>query len=145
MINDVARAFFEAMATRPVCVELPEECEERDEGKNVGKLKMSLYGTRDAAMNWQEEVARQMKKWGFKRGKYNPCLYFHEEWNVKVLVHGDDFVSVGKRSQVNKFKDKLEGRFELKTNIVGKGPDEKKEARILNRIVRITDGGWEYE
>ena len=54
-----------------------------------------------------------MKKWGFKRGKYNPCLYFHEEWNVKVLVHGDDFVSVGTRSQVNKFKDKLEGRFEL--------------------------------
>ena len=28
MINDVARAFFKAKATRKICVELPEECPE---------------------------------------------------------------------------------------------------------------------
>ena len=33
---------------------------------NVGHLKMSLYGTRDAAMSWQEEVAREMVKWVLK-------------------------------------------------------------------------------
>ena len=43
----------------------------------VGRLRMSLFGTRDAAMNWQEEVAREMLKAGFRRGRYNPCLYFH--------------------------------------------------------------------
>ena len=51
---------------------------------------MSLYGTRDAAMNWQEEVAREMQKWGFQRGRYNPCLYYHKQSGVMALVHGDD-------------------------------------------------------
>ena len=67
MINDVARAFFEAEAVWQVCIEPPEEdrCP-KDQGKDlVGLLKMSLYGTRDAAKNWQDEVARVMKKWGF--------------------------------------------------------------------------------
>ena len=78
MINDVARAFFEAPAVRQVCVELPEEdllSSDRSLDR-VGHLAMSLYGTRDAAMNGQEEVAKEMKRWGFKRGQYNPCLYW---------------------------------------------------------------------
>ena len=77
MVNDVARAFFEAKAIRKLCVELPSERPESCGGYNVGLLRQSLYGTRDAAMNWQEEVAREMKNWGFDRGQYNPCLYTH--------------------------------------------------------------------
>ena len=53
MINDVARAFFEAPAVRQVCVELPDE-DLSSSGRNldkVGHVAMSLYGTRDAAMN----------------------------------------------------------------------------------------------
>ena len=56
---------------------------------------MSLYGTRDAVMNWQEAVAKEMLRWGFRRGKYNPCLYWHAESGLMTLVHGDDFVSTG--------------------------------------------------
>jgi len=55
MINDVARAFFEVPAVRQVCVELPDEDTLDTDRKfdNVGHLQMSLYGTRDAAMDWQ--------------------------------------------------------------------------------------------
>ncbi len=60
MINDVSRALFEAPAVRNICVVIPpEDLEEADKiHDKVGHLRMSLYGTRDAAMNWQEEVAR---------------------------------------------------------------------------------------
>ena len=53
MVNDVSRAFFEAPAVRQVCVELPtEDVTNADRlADNVGHLQMSLYGTRDAAMN----------------------------------------------------------------------------------------------
>ena len=53
MANDVARAFFEAPAARNACVEiLAEDMAEEDKRHNkVGHLRMSLYGTRDAAMN----------------------------------------------------------------------------------------------
>ena len=70
LTNDVARAFPEAPIRRDVCMELP--LEDLDEGENpgeyVGLLQMSLYGTRDAATNWQELVAEEMQKIGFKRG-----------------------------------------------------------------------------
>ena len=98
LINDVARAFFEAKAIRKICVELPDKCAESRGGRNVGLLKQSLYGTRDAAMNWQEEVAKEMGKWGFRRGTYNPCLYAHDEWKIQVCLHGDGFASVGSRT-----------------------------------------------
>ena len=121
MINDVARAFFEAKAMRTVCVELPEEGQTQEDRQQdmVGLLKMSLYGTRDAATNWQNEVAKQMAKWGFTRGRYNPCLYHHKELMIQTLVHGDDFVSVGNKDSMLKFKERLEERFEIKTKIVG--------------------------
>ena len=73
MISDVARAFFEADAKRELCVELPAEAKTaKDEAEdNVAFLKKSLYGTRDAAQNFQREVQRFMEASGFKVGKYN--------------------------------------------------------------------------
>ena len=103
MINDVARAFFEAVATREVCVELPPEALTSEDIREdrVGLLQKSLYGKRDAAVNWQETVSRLMAAIGFRRGQYNPCLYVHESRNIQTLIHGDDFVSVGSRKQVD--------------------------------------------
>ena len=59
MVSGAARAFLEAPAVRRVRVGLPDEDVTRDDvlKYNVGHLKMSLYGTRGAAMNWPEEVA----------------------------------------------------------------------------------------
>ena len=113
----------------------------------MGLLKMSLYGTRDAANNWQEEIAKFMLGDGFTRGKYNPCLYWHPKRRVKSLVHGDDFVSVGRRSAVYEFNRRLASRFEIKTCVIG--TDTKKgevsEGKVLNRMVRCTDQGFELE
>ena len=126
---------------------------------SVGHLQMSLYGTRDAAMNWQGEVAKEMKGWGFTRGRYNPCLYWRREWGLMTMVHGDDFASVGSREAVHRFRCKLEKRFEIKTQVIGSGnsarhgamraadrqTEEISEGRVLNRIVRWTTKGWEIE
>ena len=87
MINDVSRALFEAPATRHICVEIPkEDLTDADRRHDkVGRLRMSLYGTRHAAMKWQEEVAREMLKAGFQRGKYVPCLYYHQGRNLRTF------------------------------------------------------------
>ena len=58
MYADVSRAYFYAKAIRPVYVQLTDEdVEEGDEGK-CGKLLMSMYGTRDAAMNCSAEYTK---------------------------------------------------------------------------------------
>ena len=64
---------------------------------------------------------------------------------VVTMVHGDDFVSVGRREQIEEFEGWLKDRFEIKTKKVGMDCDLCREARVLNRIVRVTDRGWEYE
>ena len=63
MINDVARAFFEAKANRQVCVELPAEALTGNEsnGEWVAMLEKSLYGTRDAAFNFQRAVKKTLE------------------------------------------------------------------------------------
>ena len=96
-------------------------------------------------MNWQEEAAKEMYKWGFRRGQHNPCLYSHSDRNVRVLLHGDDFASVRNREALRKFKAKMEQRFEIKTSVIGTRSGEAQEARVLNRIIRVTENGWEYE
>ena len=46
---DVKRAYFYARARRPVYIEIPIEDYEPGDELRVGKLNLSLYGTRDAA------------------------------------------------------------------------------------------------
>ena len=116
MIDDVARAFFEAPPIRQVCVELPVEdlsnedkCQDR-----MGHLQMGLYGIREAAMHWQEEVAREMIGWGFRRGRE----------------------SVGYPQAAEEFKRQAESGFEIKTDIIGsdsKAPRTSPGAEDLTR------------
>ena len=172
MVNDVARAFFEAPAIRNVCIEIPNQDHTEADIRHdkVGHLRMSLYGTRDAAMNWQEEVAREMVRIGFARGKYNPCLYFHQKRNLRTFLHGDDFATVGTRDGARWLKEALEKRSEIKTQCIGPGAvvdgnkvdagasmgpavttaygedmKEGSEGRLLNRVLRCTPMGWEVE
>ena len=50
----VSRAYFYAPARRPVYVALPQE--DFEEGM-CGRLNASMYGTRDAAANWEAKYA----------------------------------------------------------------------------------------
>ena len=76
---DVSRAYFYAPAVRPVYVKLPaEDIEEGDEGM-CGRLRVSMYGTRDAALNWAVEHGETLKAAGFKQGVVNPCLFYHQQ------------------------------------------------------------------
>ena len=59
--------FFEAPTKRYVCVELPPEARaESDAEDYVGLLLMSLYGTRDAAANFQAELRKFMLNQSFR-------------------------------------------------------------------------------
>ena len=146
MLNDVSRAFFNAKVTREVYVQLPPEDIGPGEKDMVGKLNLCLYGTRDAAMNWQECVAEHLSKHGFKRGKAYPSLYVHPEKGIHTLIHGDDYVSVGNKEDVNWLKEKLESAFEIKTDIIGYQDEElKQEGKILNRLISVDHTGWKLE
>ena len=58
MYADVSRAYFYAPAVRPVYVRLPSEDKDKNNDGMVGKLNMSMYGTRDAAALGQRNMER---------------------------------------------------------------------------------------
>ena len=87
-----------------------------------------------------------MREWGFEVGRCNPCMYQHVSRKIRCLVHGDDFVCVGRPEDLKWLKAKLSVRFEVKTTTVGPNVQdgEVREARILNRVIRVTPRGWGY-
>ena len=131
MLNDVARACFEAPAIRDICVEIPKEDLTPEDGRHdkVGHLRMSLYGTRDAAVNWQEEVAKALLVLGIPKEVYNPCLYHHKERNLRTFLHGHDLAAGGTRDGANWFRGCLEKRFEINTRVIGAPEEREKEWR----------------
>ncbi len=90
MVNDVRRAYFYAAATREVYVTIPEEDREEGDEARVGRLQLSMYGTRDAARNWQATYTEHLKKIGFTQGRSSPCVFKHKERDLLTMVHGDD-------------------------------------------------------
>ena len=92
---DVRRAYFYARSKRDVHAELPSE--DAEEGY-CGKLVKSMYGTRDAAQNWEMEYTGFMKSLGFAQGIATPCVFYHQERDIRIAVHGDDFTTAGAKA-----------------------------------------------
>ena len=145
MTVDIKRAYFNAEATRQVFVEVPKEDKNDDDGDVVGELRLCLYGTRDAAYNWSETVAAQLKESGYSRGKAFPAVYYRKDTDVAVMVHGDDYLCTGSETALKELKAQLGKSFEIKSSIMGEASHLDKEGKILNRIIRCTTEGWEME
>ena len=61
------------------------------------------------------------------------------------MVHGDDFVAVGRPRDVEWMNSELKDRFQITSTKIGGGASGTKEGRIINRIIRRTNDGWTYE
>ena len=69
----------------------------------------------------------------------------HPQMDLKALVHGDDFVFSGRPEDTKWVQEELANKFEIKTKTIGQQAGNLMEARVLNRVIRITPEGWEYE
>lgn len=142
---DVKKAHLYAKATREVFIDLPPGDEEP--GK-CGRLNYTLYGTRDAAQAWELEYTNTLKEMGFKQGKSSNCVFRHDERNIDVVVHGDDFTILALDKDIDWCKEGLEEKYELKLRGVlgpGRDPRDTTEITILNRVVKWGGQGIEYE
>ena len=144
IVCDVRRAYFYAKISRDVFIELPEE-DPQHGGNLVGKLRLCLYGTRDAARSWQETLSLHLEGIGFKQGRGHPSVFHHPSRNIKALVHGDDYVASGSPEQLTWFKEELEKAYEIQSQRIGMGAGRQREGKVLNRILRCTEAGFEIE
>ncbi len=144
---DVTRAYFNAKIDKdatPTYVNLPNE--DADNQRMCAQLLRHLYGTRMAADGWQEEYSTLLIRLGFRQGVACPNAFFHAERQITCSVHGDDFTSSGPKPALDWLESSIQAEYEVTIGPrLGPGPDDAKEARALNRIVRWCDDRVEYE
>ena len=140
---DVSRAYFHAKAQRPVLIRLPEEDRMGDDAGKVGLMKKSMYGTRDAASNWERDWQEHVKKWGFQLGLSSKNLFHHKENRVSGLTHGDDFVLTGPTKRLTEFEKKMTRVYPIKAKIIGLG--STKSIKTLNRRLHWGKEGIVYQ
>ena len=79
---------------------------------------------------------------GFIQGRASPCCFWHPVWKIRVVVHGDDLTALGTPSMLDLYEAALQKSFEVKIRgRLGEHESDMKEIRVLNRILRITEGG----
>lgn len=145
MTLDVKAAFLYGDTKRDVYIELPKEDPWADDFIWVGKLRKAMYGTRDAPQVWYEEVRALMLLLGFCQSKINPCVYYHEQKDLRVMVHVDDFLCTGEEGELEWFRKQVLKRFEITSKIIGRTADPFGSTVFLGRTIRWTKNGLEIE
>ena len=141
---DVKKAYLYAKVTRPTYVALPPEVAAPP--RVCGRLMVSLYGTRDAAMNWEREYTDTLKAIGLVQGRSSPCIFYCERRDLRVVVHGDDFTVLSDRAGIDFVHAAMKKKYIVKLRgVLGPEHGDDKEIRILNRVLRYTESGLELE
>ena len=112
-----------------------------------GLLHYSLYGTRDAAQNWEEELASTLSDLKLTRGIACPCVWqccIKGEQKV-ATVHGDEKTIRGERSAVEFLVNMTSRTYEIKKQVIGEDADLEKSGRILNRVIEWSRDGITIE
>ncbi len=83
---------------------------------------------------------------GFEQGKACPNVFFHRSRDISCSVHGDDFTSSGPADAPDWLETEVGREYGITVGPrLGPGPNDAKEARALNRVVRWLDDRIEYE
>ena len=95
---DFTLAFPQADLEVPVYMELPAGMElANDSGKSsrsILKLKKSLYGLKQASLNWHNMLKAALLDRGFVESISDPCVYITKD--LIVLVYVDDCILISK-------------------------------------------------
>jgi hypothetical protein len=78
-----------------------------------------------------------MVKLGFSEGDASPNVLRHHDKQITTSVHGDDFTSSGPSDALDWLEAALAEQYELTiAPRMGPGPNDAKEGRVLNRVIR---------
>ena len=134
-ILDVHRAHFHPHAVRETYIELP--AEDFHEGC-VGRLLRTLYGTRDAAHQFDIFFNACVAAAGWTVGTSSPCIYRHETEIAIGWRHGDDSLFAGESHVVDDITEKLSKEMHMKRRAkLGFGEEDDKHTSILNRLISL--------
>ena len=122
-VFDTVAAFLNADPGTEMYISVPEVVvaiglmtqEEAD--KTLYRLGKTMYGNVDAALRYFLKFKRILSELGLIQCVSDPCLFFREDENgillLLVVVHVDDSLITGKKSEVDRFMDEFENYLKI--------------------------------
>ena len=80
----------------------------------AGKLKLCVYGTRDATLKRRETLSRHLFDDGFVRGVGFPTVFVQKEKDTWTFVQRDDYCSTGSSTSLSWLDAVLSKGYEIK-------------------------------
>lgn len=99
----------------------------------IARLICSIYGTRQAALNWYKRFNDILEAFGFTRSTIEAGVYYRG--NLLLLIWADDILMIGSKADIGKAKEEL--KKELKIKELG----EVRDGTFLGMTVRRDRGG----
>jgi transposase InsO family protein len=109
---DVKTAFLHGKIDADVYVAAP--VGQNPNGDLVAKLDKAVYGTKQGAKCWNEEISTHMKSLGFKASYKDQCVWLRNRGGKEmvVLMHVDDqAISGNDMDEIKEFKASLERKY----------------------------------
>ena len=107
-----------------------------------------MYGNQDASHIWQLDYVNQVcgELGGFRRGKHSAALFHNPNQDVRMAVHGDDFVCLSDDDGLKHIDSLLKSKYTAKDmGTLGFEDSDLKSLLLLNRVFRVvTDQTVQY-
>jgi hypothetical protein len=137
-VFDISRAHFMPKCQRELYVEIPAEDRGPGEEDYVGRLNRGMYGFRGASNAWMKDWQELLAEGGYQVGVANLALFFNEAEFSRGAVHGDDFYVLGPVAAIDKMKELLGSKYQMReSHRLGFTDGCVREATVLNRIVTL--------
>ena len=94
-----------------------------------GRLRVSLYGTRDAATNWEDAYAKVLREYQFERGVACPCSSYSRVRGIKIMST-EMTSSDGLEHQLKWLEEVADEHFESK-NTVKRAPSGLAKSLVM--------------
>ena len=72
-------------------------------------------------------------------------MFWHPDRDIMTLVHGDDYVSSGRQTDLDWMEIQLQAAYEIQNQKLWLDAGCVSEGEVLNRIVRCNEDGWSLE
>jgi hypothetical protein len=95
-----------------ILLKLPPGCKG---AKNIVRLNRGMYGLRQSALMWYNNLKDSLKEFGFEPIEADPCVFIHQATKEIIVVYVDDLILVTKnKKSMEILKKKLLKRYKAR-------------------------------
>jgi hypothetical protein len=114
---DINTAFLYGIIDTDIYMEQPDGYIDKSKPNYVCKLKKSLYGTKQAARQWNQRIHKHMIKFKFIQAQADHCVYtlIKDDHYIIVIIYVDDLIVMAtNKTLINQVRNQLKTEFDIK-------------------------------